>query len=398
MAGSDAEQLAVASGTRAATPNGRLAGIQILRAVAALAVVFAHVPNSLTLTEYAGYGAVGVDIFFVISGFIIVYSSRDLFTTANGWLRFLCRRLTRIVPLYWSITTVAVTVSLLSHPEQFSHFFDPSWIASTYLFLPFDGREPMVAVGWTLNFEMLFYVVFAGLIWLRSSSAVLAVSILFGFAAALHRLLPGLPPPWSIWSNPIIGEFVLGAGLALIYLRGIRISPVVAIGLISVGVTGFAVAAACGYYAVPINDPTMPRSLVWGVPALALVAAPTLSRSPLGMTRLARLGTRLGEASYSIYLIHTVVIYVFLEHFEGLTQALLFKSVDGMAKTFRQPVPTEMTKIVMAAAAECVGLMVVISVISMAIFVLFERPVMAYLRRRLEPGYRPTVRALTASI
>ena len=83
-----------------------LLSLQTLRAIAALSVTLAHIPNVSLILPQARYGAVGVDIFFVISGFIMVDSSKDLFQHPNGLRIFLLRRLARIVPLYWLITVV----------------------------------------------------------------------------------------------------------------------------------------------------------------------------------------------------------------------------------------------------------------------------------------------------
>jgi exopolysaccharide production protein ExoZ len=387
-------QLPAASRKRSPTDEGRLAGVQILRAVAAVAVVIAHLPNSWQLTACVSYGAVGVDIFFVISGFIIVYASRELFTARSGWLRFLCRRLARIVPLYWGVTTLAVAISLIGHPDYWSYFFVPSWIVSTYLFLPFDGRMPMVAVGWTLNFEMLFYAVFAVVIWLKPSVAVLTVGVLFGFAAILHRLVPDLPPLLSVWTNPITGEFVFGAGLALIYLRGIRLPAIVSLGLLCAGIAGFSFACAHGYYAVPINDPWVPRPFAWGIPALAIVAAAALPRTPLRLTRLVKAGARLGDASYCIYLIHPLVIYIFIVYFPNAFLKPIYFGVEGIEEISRLPTFKESTKIFMAQAGECLCLLIIIVFLSLFIFKMFERPVMIFLRRRLEPTYRPVTPVL----
>ena len=104
--------------------------------------------------------ASGVDLFFVISGFIMVYSSEDLFGARGAWRTFLTRRLVRIVPLYW--LTTAITIPLMSLTVDWQS------LLGSYFFIPYRAPSnaivPLHGVGWTLNLEMFFYVIFAAAI------------------------------------------------------------------------------------------------------------------------------------------------------------------------------------------------------------------------------------------
>ena len=147
----------------------RLASIQILRAAAAMGVVFAHLTESYRAVFNAKdavwdfyYGNFGVDLFFVISGFVMVYASEALFGQPGASRKFVIRRLIRIVPLYWIATSYALwgllNVTGLNLPAA-------TWksIFGSYFFLPFPFPTggPLLIVGWTLNYEMFFYLIFA---------------------------------------------------------------------------------------------------------------------------------------------------------------------------------------------------------------------------------------------
>ena len=125
--------------------------IQALRGLAALFVVFQHV-------RFLNFGAFGVDIFFCISGFMI------MFTTEKSTKYFFRKRLVRILPLYY-LMTLGTYLSLLLFPSMFQQTrHDFSYLVKSLLFIPFDigsgAIQPLVRIGWTINCEMLFYLLF----------------------------------------------------------------------------------------------------------------------------------------------------------------------------------------------------------------------------------------------
>ena len=99
-------------------------------------------------------------MFFVISGFVMVHASEPLFGRADGPRLFWLRRLIRIAPLYWAVTSLYLVLTLLL-PDMATSHYSPGLIAASYLFFPFpreDGTmQPVVGLGWTLNYEMFFY-------------------------------------------------------------------------------------------------------------------------------------------------------------------------------------------------------------------------------------------------
>src|SRR3954471_23836273 len=179
-----------------------LVHIQVLRFVAAVAVVAFHVlgvpPDGFKVPESAisfvlSYGGRGVDLFFVISGFIIFYATHGAGLTPAEFLR---RRVTRIVPLYF-VVIAAVTLLAITLPSTFGapDWYTPRHILKSLAFISFtDGDMPVVYVGWSLEYEMYFYLVTALLMALTREvwrnivvmfSAIAALGQLPGVAAAL---------------------------------------------------------------------------------------------------------------------------------------------------------------------------------------------------------------------
>src|SRR5215469_15902504 len=170
----------------------RLLLIQALRAVAAAMIVVLHAESLVRIyAEQHNYSfapieifplGAGVDLFFVISGFVIVYSSQSLFAEAGGARKFMVRRLIRILPLYWAALTLRViglAAAVLIGAGIHFPFPDLAGIVTSYLFIPYDtlgyGSDypfPVVDLGWSLNYEMFFYVLFACFIGFACRKAV----------------------------------------------------------------------------------------------------------------------------------------------------------------------------------------------------------------------------------
>ncbi|MBA2674437.1 acyltransferase [Ramlibacter sp.] len=262
-----------------------LTNLQVLRAAAALMVVLFHAMGTgraygfpvRGLGFLEGWGGHGVDLFFVISGFIMVYiQARAARTPA----RFLANRVRRIVPLYWVLTLLAVAASVALPARMVNHGpADPGAIAASLAFLsqPLYGAMPVLYLGWSLEFEMLFYVVFAACIALPSlNAAVLAAC--------------GMVTAWAVIGNNMLPlEFALGmvAGWLVVNRR------------IAVPVGGLmlAMGAALLLATLAFKDAPLNSALVYGLPSVLLVAGCSVLR------QVSRgVWTRIGDASYSIYL------------------------------------------------------------------------------------------------
>lgn len=351
------------SGPQGAAPPRHLSNIQILRGIAALMVLVYHIGNELSdrafpvaVPEMVGVGSAGVDIFFVISGFIMVHSTAAAFGKPGAPLLFLLRRIVRLVPLYWIVTTCMVAALALRAGVS---TLDPDtlkWAAASYAFLFYpqaSGNDfPFYAQGWTLNFEMLFYLGFTVALWLRRSTALCVLSIGF-LALSVLGWFVVLPWPVTRWTDSNSVEFVLGIALAEIHARGIRLPSWAATGLASAGALVFALTI----YSVDTWLPA--RGFVWGPPALAIVAAAALY-SPQAGSVPRRALEALGDASYSLYLVH----YAF---FTGLAALLArFRPIA------RIPVPLYCTLCFVGAIG-----------VAFAVYHLVEKPMTRSLDHRL---------------
>jgi exopolysaccharide production protein ExoZ len=292
--------------------------IQTLRAVAALLVVLLHafetwgerVDPSAPGVNWEN-GASGVDIFFVISGFVMVISSRRLVDRPGGWLIFLWHRVVRIVPLYWLLTTVKILAVAVLGSVILRTTLDFNSVAGSYLFLPVtDSAEhfrPVLPVGWTLTYEFLFYLFLAAALALRVDVLRIIIPGL-GLTAVLALVRAETWPAWTILFDTIVVEFVFGVALAKWTLQGVRLPPAIAGGLV---LGGFALVLILPM----VSENT--RVLTWGLPAFAIVAG-AVSLEPLVAPALPRWILALGDASYSIYLSHGFVLPAFGLLFSGV--------------------------------------------------------------------------------
>jgi exopolysaccharide production protein ExoZ len=286
--------------------------VQVLRAIAALMVVLHHSTILLHDRDGIGYnwinGASGVDIFFVISGFVMTLSSAPLLNARHPARVFLARRIERIVPLYWVVTTLKV-VTVLAVPAVAINALGTPWhIISSYFMLPSAGYEPVILSGWTLNFEMAFYVLFAIALATRISllKVVAPVLLIVSFLAGMspHRDSHTLP----FYENTIVLEFLFGILLARFLPLARRLAQPAAFSFL---IAGFLVLALWAY-----PNFTLYRGILWGIPALAIVWAAVALEYRWGYFA-PNWTLELGDASYSIYLTHGLVLPVVgiaLEH------------------------------------------------------------------------------------
>ena len=199
--------------------------LQALRAIAAWLVVADHalidvnhgeLQNPATSVAWA-IGNVGVYIFFVISGFIMVHISWDDFGRHGAAPNFLRRRIIRIVPLYWLATIAA----LVFHKVSATHSVNAGWseLVRSLLFIPYRdedvGWAPILRQGWTLNYEMMFYAIFTLALAFRRQIALPAIGGALVIFTLVGRFLPtGI---LAYLSSPIVLWFVLGVGLAVLW-------------------------------------------------------------------------------------------------------------------------------------------------------------------------------------
>lgn len=288
----------------------RINSIQILRAAAAMGVVLAHLSVSFDIIFHEKdkifnlfMGNTGVDLFFVISGFIMLYTSESLFAAQAGGRRFLRKRIIRIIPLYWLTTSYALW------PMLKSTSFHPSLgllktIFGSYFFLPFplgSTGGPILIVGWTLNYEMFFYLLFSLMLFANRLRAACLTTVAIFLCVLIGRLLDGhLSVFWVHFTNPLMLEFVMGLWIAIVYRADVRISPILSALLIAIGIVLIISSSSTG-------DQNIYRALTWGGGYALIVAAVALANTGAA-SALWRPVVLVGEASYAIYLTHWFVI------------------------------------------------------------------------------------------
>lgn len=285
-----------------------LVSIQALRAFAAWLVVFHHFmqvffdfkADTLVGHLLSTRGQVGVDIFFVISGFVIYLASAGKPIASK---RFILDRLIRIVPAYWIFTLLTASIIYFDARVMPVYAVDPITLLKSLLFIPAQnpggfGFYPVLPVGWTLNFEMMFYILFALALCTgrrhRAWVTALLVLTLSGWLA--HQSFVS-----SFYTNPVIYEFLLGIGLAVIYRRGwlpalsgrMLLAPAL-------------IAASATATILWFDDQHPYRWLTWGVPGAALVAAMISMERLFNGNQVLR---NLGDWSYSVYLVHIIVLW-----------------------------------------------------------------------------------------
>lgn len=296
---------------------GRLQSVQMLRFFAAALVAYAHCVDAdlaggrhplVAGSALENFGAVGVDIFFVISGYIITRTIRTAPTVGAFWRD----RLIRVVPIYWVCSLPAAWLVISAEG------FRPGVLASTVLFWPVWGKftAPYLAVGWSLAFEMLFYLVM-GLTRMRFGTTLVALAYFLAFAAQLVWPQPVL----QFLGNPIILEFLFGA--TVVHFASPRLAvPALALGLIWLVAAQMAGTGLISEAEYTVDAGlAMPRLVLWGVPS-ALICLGAVSLEGACQGRIATALARLGDASYALYLSHHYVLLVLGRLLRGVAPAL----------------------------------------------------------------------------
>lgn len=292
----------------------KLDSIQVLRAVAALLVVFCHAAYEITLNhpdvapamwvKINAKGLFGVDIFFVVSGFVMMYIISGQQSGGVTAARFIGDRIVRILPLYWVTTLLSVLAGLVLPAFKHKSVFTSVYVARSLLFIPSTNPmtgapEPALGVGWTLNYEMFFYVVLALMLVLGVRRLHWAVLAVFSSLVALGVWFNPEEIILKSWTQTIILEFMFGVLLARARLSGFRIGTIWQVVLVCAGVVSWLSVAQ--FSIGPVNM----RGVVWGLSAAAIFAGAVMGRKQVTYPRSI---TLIGDASYSLYLTHLFVM------------------------------------------------------------------------------------------
>jgi exopolysaccharide production protein ExoZ len=246
----------------------------------------------------------GVDIFFVISGFIMFVTSRD---SSPG--EFAARRLIRIVPVYW-LLTIALAAVVLIQPQLFrTTVLSGTYLIKSLLFIPYanPGQSgtlvPLLVPGWTLNFEMFFYLIFTGLLFFNFRYRLALSLLVFGIlcVAGDHAGVADAHSVPAFYGNPRIFEFWAGMLIGYFYLRRTLCMPrLVCVALI---IAGFSLLVLNYEAFPPFYRSFGESSLSYLVPSAAIVLG-VVGVDYSGGVRYHKIPALLGDASYSIYLGH----------------------------------------------------------------------------------------------
>lgn len=345
----------------------RILSIQVARGVAALLVVLYHASRMVSLPQYAGeqgfdglfaFGHAGIDFFFVLSGFIIYFVHHGDLGHPQALPHYAWRRVTRIYPGYWLITAAMLVLLIAKH--------DPSLTIRHILlsiFLIADTHLPLLEVGWTLIFEMMFYAVFAlGILNFRLGVAAIVLwAVLIVAGVGTGSAYPILRTASSYRGM----EFVIGIGAAMIVLNSPVRSPllILAAGIAGFLATGFAEnAGLLSWNAVSTN---MLFATTAGVMIVGMAAA-----EQKGSLKVDRVSEFFGGMSYLLYLVHPLIVG---QTFHALQFAGVVHAIPGWASVL----------LASACAILVAGLL----------YRYFEQPVLAALNRfgqhRLFPRRQP---------
>lgn len=286
-------------GTSMMSPSQEtLYGIQYLRGAAAIAVVLFHA------AERTGYhfaiGAAGVDVFFVISGFIMWVVT---FRREPTPLQFMRARIRRIVPLYWLATAVMVAGGLSGLFPNLMLTLDH--VLTSLLFIPARSPSngeiwPVLVQGWTLNYEMFFYLIFGGSLYLTRRwrlpviSALLIVLVLYGAVSDIDNV------QLFTFTRPIILEFLAGIVIGEFWIKGKLPSAALGTAMVAATLGGFTY----------LQVARMPFDALLCGPLAAGLVVGILAIEREWKPRKIPVLALLGDASYSIYLWHSFAIAV----------------------------------------------------------------------------------------
>lgn len=345
--------------------------IQALRALAANLVLLAHLSvieikygHGITvLPEWIGFGgAAGVNLFFVISGFVMA-----LVAGKTDWRDFISARVIRIYPIYWFYTSLVLVVFLIRPEIVNQSFAHPPSVLKSYLLWPEDVL-PLLAVGWTLIHEMYFYLIMTLLIALafplRIALPAWALAVI-----AVPVFLDVTTPAAAIVFHPMTLEFIAGAAVGLAILKGYarcgRLCLVAGFALLATGYVLYGRGSV-------IADDRWARVVYFGLPFIPIVygAAAMECRKQWHVLRGI---SKLGDASYSTYLSHVLVVSVLGRAFIAL------------------PLHNTASEIVFVLIC-----LLVANSVGLASFTCLERPTLRFLRARTMRAGKPLTHRGTA--
>jgi exopolysaccharide production protein ExoZ len=347
--------------------NKSINGLQYLRGIAALMVVFHHSLNYFDdVANWTDIGARGVNIFFVISGFIMAYTTKQVQANSSALTEsavFLSKRFIRVVPLYWVAllwTSSRYWIPWLDSSDSLKELY---WnlnttlvtVAEDFIFIPHYSISvdlpnkiyPILIPGWTINYEIFFYFIF-GISILAGRYRLLLASIVMLMLVAIGQIYQFSDAIYNFYTSSVLIDFVFGMIVYVIHKKTHNLS---------FGRLNFLVLGALGCFLLYIG-----AQLLYGL--VTATAAAIIVWNFIHMFHNYRNGILklLGDASYSIYLFHVASFSLV----ESLVNSIGL-SADGMINIF-------MIIILHISVATIVGI---------AIYLAVEKPLLKILRHIL---------------
>ncbi|MFC0398979.1 acyltransferase family protein [Paraburkholderia rhizosphaerae] len=328
----------------------KLNSIRILRAVAATTVIVHHV----MITNGTAFGAFRVDIFFVLSGFVIALALSASTITVR---EFVASRVARVVPLYWLMTFV-VFCGALVRPDLFnSTTANVVELLKSLFFIPYTKESgqvyPMLFVGWTLNYEILFYVVTAAALLLMRERRFVFIALTLGTLYFVAMIAHSSDAFGRFFAEDRVLEFPLGFVTWYVWKRGVRVPAKLALP----GALAMYALMTCAEWALP-GSPPLVRN---GLPSFTLLMCALSLEESIRDNRATRALMYIGDASYATYLSHPFVV-------ESMRK-LLPKVLHGF--NIRAPLGA----VVAVICATCIGCL---------FYRYVDRPLFRFVRRTLD--------------
>ncbi|MBN1970032.1 MAG: acyltransferase [Candidatus Delongbacteria bacterium] len=297
----------------------RIANIQSMRGIAVILVVVFHMITierryggiNYLIPDLFNIGMFGVDLFFVISGFVMVTISRGKFNNIRLAFQFLYNRISRIYPTYWIYSLIILIIFLFKPSMVNSSQGNEVNIVSSFMLFPSD-KLPLIMVGWTLIHEIYFYFIyFIILLFYRERSVTKAMLVWASIIILAGTLFDFMNPFLKLIFHPLTIEFISGCLLAVLFYnkKNILLKNVFLI-IISFTFLILLLYAHNFYkiYSGNIEPQNWNRVLIFGVPAFVFVFCSIFAEKnrfvfPIFLEKI-------GDASYSIYLSHILSINI----------------------------------------------------------------------------------------
>jgi len=309
----------------------KINSIQALRAFAVVSVVFVHSFSShtgilSTFYQLSHWGAIGVDLFFVISGFIMTMIL-PAYTRNNNSKTFILKRLIRVLPMYWLVSFFIGLVNFKNGTLTFPTFFK-----SVLLFPVFDKKEIIFAVipqGWTLSYELYFYLVIYLILLSTVGQKLKVIFITLLISASVGYFNHADLSILRFFTSPLLYEFALGITVGIIYFyvrdfpHNIASLKKYSVALVIIGTCCMLATIVTGFgniylaeYVTSENATALQRIVLWGIPSAIFVLGIVLSELAY-QYNIPKIFIKIGDASYSCYLIHFFIAQKINAHFNA---------------------------------------------------------------------------------